>query len=223
MLVFFICVQEIHALDVEITGKEVEARLGGEYSRSYDFYGDISAIGAIELNNRLAIRTGFSIGWAQDITDIRFFSGARFGLLKKWPLGLGLSWIYNGLPEYKAHSHTLLPCLSWNGKYLGAAIGPSLRVSSFFNEPAIFESMLSAGVYANFINDEKMRIGLILANFSDFQANNFGHYLLCLNTRVRINGNWSVLGELEAKQSGGDGFTADFYAIALRGGARFTW
>jgi len=223
MLVFFVCVQEIHALNIGITGKEAEAHLRGEYNRDYYFFGDISAIGALELNNRLALKTGFSIGWAEGITDIKIFTGARLGFSAKWPLGLGLSWVYNGLPEYKAHSHTLLPCLSWNAKYWGIAIGPSLRFTSFFKEPAIFEPTLSVGAYANFVNNEKLRIGVIIANFNDFQAQTFGFFSLCFNSAVRINRCWSVLNELELKQSGLDGFTTAFYGIALRGGVKYTW
>jgi hypothetical protein len=223
VFILFISIQNIQAMDTEITLKEVEARLGGEYSRSHDFYGDISAIGAVELNNRLAVKTGFSAGMTRDVTDIKAFSGARLRLLEKWPLGLGLSWIYNGLPEYKAHSHTLLPCFSWYAKYGGITIGPSFRFTSFFNEPAIFESTLSISVFVNFINNEKIRIGAILANFNDFQTSNFGHYLLCLNSALRINRRWTLLNEVEATQSGGDGLSAVFYGLAMRGGVKFTW
>jgi hypothetical protein len=223
MLVFFVCVQEIHALDIEITEKEAEAYLGGEYERNAHFYGDISAVGAVELNKRLKFRTGISLGRAEDITDIRIFANARFGLPVKWPLGLGLSWIYNGLPEYEAHSHTVLPVFYYNAKYGGITIGPGFRFVSFFKEPAIFEPTLSIMVYANFINNDKLRIGISLANFNDFQIRNFALYSLCVNSAVRINCRWSVLNELELKQSGGDGLSAAFYGIALRGGARYTW
>jgi len=229
LLVFLISIQNIHALDIVITEKEAAAWLTGEYNRAYYLYGDISAIGAVELNNRLALKSGLSVGIAQDITDIKAFSGARFGLFGKWhngllnPLGLGFSWIYNGLPQYSAHSHTLLPALSWNAKYWGITIGPSFRLTSFFNDPAIVEPTLSISIYGNFINSEKLKIGAVLANFSDFQTHNFGHYLLCVKSALRINSSWSVLNEVEAKQSGGDGLTAAFYGITLRGGARFTW
>jgi hypothetical protein len=223
LLVFFVCVQEIHALDIEITEKEAEAHLRGEYNRNYYFFGDISAIGGIEVNNRLKFRTGLSIGWAQDITDIRIFSSARFSLLEKRPLGVELSWIYNGLPEYEAHSHTLLPCLSWNAKYWGIKIGPSLRFTSFFSESTIFETTLSIGAYANFVNNEKLRIGVNIANFNDFQAHTFGFFSVCFNSAMRINPCWSILNELELKLSGVDGLTTNFYGIALRGGAKFTW
>jgi hypothetical protein len=223
ILAFLVCVQEIHALDLEITGKEVEAQLKGEYNRGYYFYGEISAIGAVELNDRLKFKTGVSLGWAEDITDIRAFTNASYALPVKWPFGLGFSWIYNGLPEYEAHSHTLLPVISLNAKYGGISIGPGFRFTSLFKEAAIFESTLSIGVYANFVNNEKLRIGVSLANFNDFQANNFALYSLCFNSAVRINRCLSILNELELKQSGGDGLTAAFYGIALRGGARFTW
>jgi len=229
ILVFFICARKIYALDIEITGKEVEAHLRGEYNRNYYFSGDISAISAVELNNRLKFRTGASLGWAEDITDLKIFTNARFRLLEKrtqgplGPLGLGFSWIYNGLPEYEAHSHTLLPVVFYNAKYGGITIGPGFRFTSFFNEPAIFQPTLSISVYANFINNEKFLIGLSLANFNDFQANNFALYSLCFNSAIHIKHRWSLLNELELKQSGGDGLTAAFYGVALRTGARFTW
>ena len=222
-IAFLVCVRGMHALDVEITEKEAQAHLRGEYNRNYDFSGDIQAIGAVELNDRLKFRTGLSIGWAQDITDLKIFSGARYRLFAKWPLALGLSWLYNGLPEYDAHSHTLLPGLSWNERYWGAAIGPGFRFTSFFKEPAVYEPTLSIGVYANFVNNEKFRVGISLANFNDFQANNFTFYSLCLNSAVRINPCWSLLNELEFKQSGGDGLAAAFYGIAMRAGAGFKW
>jgi hypothetical protein len=223
MLVFFICAREIHALDIEITGKEVEAHLRGEYSRNYYFFGDISTIGAVELNNRLKFRTGVSVGRAEGITDLKIFTNARFRLLAKLPLGVGFSWIYNGLPEYEAHSLTLLPVVFFNAKYGGITIGPSFRFTSFFKEPAILEPTLSISVYANFINNKKIRIGLSLANFNDFQAHAFGLYSLCFYSAIHINRRWSLLNELELKQSGGDGLTAVFYGIALREGVRFTW
>jgi hypothetical protein len=223
MLVFFIFIRKIYALDIEITGKEAEAHLMWEYNRSYNFYGDISAIGAIELNNRLKFKTGISVGGAEGVTDIRIFTNTRFGLPVKWPFGLGLIWIYNGLPEYEAHSHTLLPCFSFNARYAGIAIGPSFRFTNFYEEPAIFESTLSISVYANFINNNKLRIGVILANFNDFQIHNFALYSLSVYSTVQINRRWSVLNELELKQSGGDGISAAFYGVAMRTGAKFAW
>ena len=223
VIVFIICVRQLHALDIAITGKEAEAHLRGEYNRNYNFSGDIQTIGAVELNNRVKFKTGLSIGWARDITDIKIFSGARCSLLEKWPLGLGLSWIYNGLPEYKAHSHTILPFISWNDKYWGAAIGTGFRFTSFFSELTIYEPTLSFSIYANFVNNEKYRIGISLANFNDFQVNNFTFFSLCVNSAVRITPCWSLLNELELKQSGGDGLTAAFYGIAMRAGAGFKW
>jgi len=226
ILIILICAREIHALDINITGKEVEARLRGEYNRSFYFFGDISAIGALELNHRLAFKTGVSIGRAEGITDLKIFTNARFGLSAKQPLGplgLGFSWIYNGLPEYEVHSHTLLPVFFYNAKYWGITIGPGFRFTSFFKEPAIFQPTLSISVYANFINNEKLRLGISLSNFNDFQANNFALYSLCFNSVIHINRRWHLLNELELKQSGGDGLSATFYGIALCTGARFTW
>jgi len=228
ILVFLICVREIYALGIELTGKEVEAHLRGEYNRSYNFFGDISAISAVELNHRLKFKAGVSLGWAEGITDIKIFTNACFNLFKKWqgllgPLGLGLSWMYNGLPEYEAHSHTLLPVIYYNAKYGGITVGYGFKFNSFFKESAIFQHALSISVYANIINNEKLRIGVNFGNYNDFQVNSLTLSSLCFNSAVQINRNWSVLNELEIKQSGIAGLTTTFYGIALRGGARYTW
>jgi len=223
ILGIFVSAIEIHALDIKITGKEAEARLGWEYNRSYDFYGDISSVGAVEFDSLLKLKTGFSVGRARDITDIRLFTNARFRLPGKRPFGAGLLWMYNGLPGYEARSHAILPVIYYNAKYWGVTLGPCFRFTGYFNERAIFETTLSCGVYANFINNEKLRIGVSLANFNDFQARNFMSLSLCFDSDIRISRCWSLLNELELKQSGGDGLTAAFLGIAIRGGARFAW
>jgi len=223
MFIFFICVREIYALDMEITGKEAEARLGAEFTRSSHFNGDLSAAGAVELNGRLVFKTGLSAGRALDITDIKLFFNTRYRLTEKRPLGVGLSWMYNGLPEYETHSNTILPVVYYDGKYWGAAFGFCFRFTGFFNESAVFESTLSGNIYANFINSERIRIGVSLANFNDFQARNFAFYSLNFNSAIRINRRLSILNELELMQSGGDGLTTAFYGIAVREGAKFAW
>jgi hypothetical protein len=40
---------------------------------------------------------------------------------------------------------------------------------------------------------------------------------------VRINRQWSVVGDIELLQGGIYGLTAAFYGIAFQGGVRFAW
>jgi hypothetical protein len=220
---FLLCLYNIHALDIEMTDKNVEARAVAGYNRSYYFYGAIAAIGAAELNNRLVFKSGLSFGWAEDITEVKIFSGTKYRLLESRPLELSLAWIYNGLPEYEAHSHTVLPMVSYNARRAGIAIGPGFRFTSFLGESAIFEPTLSVYGYINIINNESLCIGVGLGNVNDFQAGNFMALFLNLYTTVKINDQWSIINELDIKQSGGDGLAANFYGIVWRGGARFSW
>jgi len=220
-LITLISLNNIHA--VEITKSEIEAFLRGEYSRAFNYYGDISAIGSIELNNMFAFRLGFSLGNAADSTNIKTHTSAAYIPFSRIPLDFRVIYIYNGIPDYENHTHTILPLVSYNAARAGISIGPGLRFTSFFNEIAIFESILSFSVYFNFINNDSLRIGISIANFNDFQIKNFGAYSLKFNTAIRLDSNLQIINDLELSQSGGDGLSTAFYGFGWRGGIRYTW
>jgi hypothetical protein len=223
-LIFLFSMQAVYGID--ITEKEVEAYLTGEYTRGFIYNGNISAVGGIELNNILKFRGGFSIGKSAGSTDLDAFAGVRFSPfsgLHLIPLNFSLSYIYNGFPEYETNTNSILPFISYNTPRAGISMGLNLRFTSFFGETAQFESILSFRAYYNFLNDETLRVGISAGNFSEFYAKNMGAYSLSLNAVIRLNDNWSIINEFEVMQSGGDGFTTTFYGFGWRGGARFTW
>jgi len=213
---------KIQALDVEITEKEVEVYTIGEYNRNF-FTGDVFVVGTVELNNMYLFRTGFSFGIATGHTDIQLFTGARVSPFAKIPLSFALSYLYNGLPEYSAHSHTLLPIISFDAARAGLAVGPSLRFTSFFGDPAIFESTLCFSGYFNIINNGVLRVGISVGNFSDFRVKNSGAYSLGINSGLRLNERWYLVNDFDLMQSGGDGLTTTFYGFAWRSGMRYSW
>lgn len=220
LFILLFCVQAVFGID--LTEKEIEAYLTGEYNRSnYNF--SISTVGGIELNKIYKFRSGISIGKNTDSTDINAFLGGRYSPFSKLPLSFSLSYIYNGLPELYTHTHSILPFISYNTRRAGISIGSNFRFTSFFGETAQFESILSSFAYFNFINNEVFRIGVSVGNFNEFYAKNMGAYSLGINTVIRLDDNWFIFNEFEFLQSGGDGFSAVFYGFCWRGGARFTW
>ena len=223
IFILFTISQNVSALDIEITDKKLEAYHKNEYNRSFNYYGELSTIGCIELNNRYAFKSGFSIGLAKGISDIKIFSSAGVEPFRKIPLNFSLIWNYNGLPEYETHVHTILPVISYNTDIAGIATGISLRFSSFYGESALFESVFSFSAYFNFVNNEKLLIGVSFANFNHFFAGNMGSYSLCLNSAVNINNRWSIINDIELKQSGSVGLSSNFYGVAWRTGAKFSW
>ncbi len=228
-LVFLFCLQNVYALD--ITGKEIEVYAKAEHNRLYNFYGDISVLGAAKLNDFLAFRGGVSFGGTSGVTDIKtlvsagFFPFAvlPFEKLKELPLDISVRYIYNGLPEYEAHTHSILPLVSFNAKYAGISVGNNFRLASFFGGNAQFEAILTFSAYLNFVNNEKIRLGASFGNLSDFNAANLGALSLKLGADININKNWSVINEFELMQSGLDGFSTTFYGFALKGGAKYKW
>ena len=223
LLVIFLLMQNLSA-DIQVTGIEAGSDFRVEYNRSLLYSVDCySALAAVELNELYAFKGGLSLGELAGGLDIKSFTQGKIGPLFTMPLHFSLAWIYNGLPAYEVHSHTALPVVSLNGKWAGIAVGIGLRFTSFFGEPALFESMLSFSVYANFVNNKRLRLGVSWANFDDFYAGNMGAYSLRLNSVIRANEQWSFINDIELLQSGSVGLAANFYGIAYRGGIRVKW
>lgn len=220
-MIFFFLLYNLFALD--FTKKEADFTFRGEYNRTLIFSSGFSALSAFELNGRYIFKGGLALGSAGDGLDIKMCIHGGIGPLFKMPLYIILAYIYNGLPEYETHQHTLLPFISVKGRLAGIAIGPSLQFTGFFDEKALFEYILSFSAYFNFINNEKILIGIDIANFNDFYAGLMGSYSLSLNSLIRLNEKWSLINVIELLQSGSSVLAANFYGIAYRGGVRLAW
>jgi len=218
----FFGLQQIKAQE-RITGKEVEAFFTNEFNRGFYYYGELSSSGGMELYSRYTFRGGVSFGIAKGLTDIRGFTSAGFSPLLVKQLNFSLAWIYNGLPKYGAHSYTILPVVSFNGKWAGISLGTSFRFTSYFREHALFESVLSISGYVNFVNTETLVIGIGSANFDEFSARNMGAYSLSFKSSVRVHEHWFVINDLELMQSGSVALSATFYGVAWKSGMKIKW
>jgi len=243
ILIFLICIRGIHAQDVEtkdvkdvkdtetsnahgieITNIELEYFLISDFNRTYNFVGGSSAAGKIEFNNRVAVKEGVYLNcFPENANIIKLFTNATYRILANWPLDVKVAWVYNGLPEYDTHSHAIAPIISWNAKYYGISVGYGARFTSFFGEGALIEHMLPMGVYVNFINNEKLCVGMSLANYTDYQIDSFIAFALAAKASVSISKHFSISNELEFRQSGVDGLTATFHGIVWKGGAKLSW
>jgi hypothetical protein len=219
--ILILCVNTVYSID--LTEKEIEARLILEYNRGFEYNTGMSAAGGIELNKILKFRNGISFKKSEGLSDLSIFLSGKYSPFSKLPVSFSLLYIYNNLYEYETSIHSIFPFISFNAKRAGISIGLNSRFTSFFEEPPQFESILSSCVYFNFINKETLRIGVSLGNFDEFYARNISAYSLSINAVIRINNNWSIINEFELMQSGGDGLLSTFYGFGWRGGARFSW
>jgi len=206
-----------------MTDKEIEVYMRSEYNRSNIFYGELSLLGGLEFYNNLRVKGGISIGMTESSTDIHSFFRTNYAPFEKIPVTFSLIWIYNGIPEYEVHTHSLLPFVTYGSSRAGISAGVNFRFTSFFGEETQFESIFSFNGYVNFLNTDDVQIGLSAGTFGDFYAKNIGAYSLKLNIYMYLDSNWTILNEIELMQSGGDGFSTNFYGFAWRGGARYSW
>jgi len=229
MVISIVCIipRSIYAIDItDIIGeeKEVEAYLRAEYNRGFGGCGDLSVIGNIKPQKTFTVRGGLSVGsLSEGIDDIKAFSSAHADLFSSVPLRFSLLYIYNGLLRYDVHTQSILPVVSYGSARVGVSYGPDFRFTSFFGESAQYELINSFSVYVNIINNEKRRMEAVVGNFCDFYAKNMGAYSLKVNYAVFITGNWTAVNEVELLQSGSDALTANFYGLAWRGGAKYSW
>jgi hypothetical protein len=216
-LAFFL-IQAAHAQN-----KEIGAFVCWEYDRKFYHYGAVQAVGAVEFDNRYLIRGGISLGKTQFDAGINAFGSARFDPKGARPLHFALAYIYNGLPDYDVHAHTLLPLIAYKGRRTEVAAGTTFRFTSFFSEPALLEAILAFSVCFYFIDNEIFSLAISWGNFDDFSARALGAYSFSLNSILRLSSSWFLVNEIELKQSGSLGLSAAFYGIAWRGGVRFAW
>jgi len=219
--ILLFCIQIVYGID--LTKKEIDACLTGEYNRGFNYNIGISAAGGIELNEIFKLRSGVFYKKGADSSEINSFFGSGYYPFSEIPLSFSLYYIYNGLPEYKNNSHSILSFISYNTKRAGISLGPNFKFTSFLDEAAIFEFIISSLIYFNFINNETLRIGISAGNFSEFYTRNIGAYSMSLNAGIRLNDNLLLINELEFLQSGGDGFASTFFGLVLRGGVKYTW
>ncbi|MDR0321236.1 MAG: hypothetical protein LBI28_07010 [Treponema sp.] len=213
--------QNIFAL--EITEKEIEGYIRGEYNRTFNYYGDISVIGSVALDNLIKFRGGVALGKAEGMTDIAAFTGVGYSPFLKVPLSFSLYYIYNGIPEFENNIHSILPFISYNAKWAGISVGVNFRFTSFFDEIAQFDSVLTLYVYVNLVVIETLQIGLSAGNFNDFHAKNISAYSLAVNSLIKLDERWTAVIDLELMQTGGGGLSSTLYGIAWRGGVKFSW
>jgi len=180
-------------------------------------------IGTLELEEQLAFRGGLSVGRTIVDTEINTLLSTIYTPFSNIPLGFSVSYIYNGLPEYKTHTNSIIPLISYNGRIAGISLGTTFRFTRFFSENAQFETILAFYGYANFVNTENLTIGFGAGNIRDFQAKNLGAFSLDLTASIQLNDNWKVINQIELMQSGADGLTTTLYGMAFRAGVKYLW
>jgi len=216
-----ICIQNANSL--EISGIEAFAFYRGENKRGSDFLNELSVIGILELEEKLAFKGGISVGRTIIDTEVNALLSTIYTPFSNIPLGFSVSYFYNGFPEYEVHANSIMPLVSFNGRLAGISLGTSFRFTHFFGESAQFESILTFYGYFNFVNTQILTIGIGAGNIKDFHTKNLGAFSLDLNAFIHLNENWTIINQLEIMQSGADGLTTNLYGMAFRAGVKYSW
>jgi hypothetical protein len=216
----------LQGFDGEISKRELGFGFHPEYNRSMHFSWDFSAFGLVEFRRMLSFGAGLAAGQSWDIAEVDAYLFAEIAspFFRDYvPLSIKAAYIYNGLPGYETHIHTLLPLASLSWKWFGAALGGTLRFTRFAGDPVLFEPILAYSFYANFYNAGEAVMGIRLANFDDFSGNNMGSYFFGLYSCLRLTPRAAIAGELKIDMSGNVGRITSVYGISIREGVVFSW
>jgi len=215
--------ETLHGIDLQITSRELNLQFAPEYNRTFQFCWDISAIGALALNNRHNVRAGIALGQIGGNLDVKFFAGGEAAPFARVPVYFGFSYNYNGMPRFEYRLNSLRFLTSYRQERWGVSLGAAFSFHSFFGEYTIFEPVLLFSANMFFINNESFQFGLHIKNFTDFSPRALDAFSYNFNTLVRLNSRISLVNEIELFFSGSGGLAANFYSFVYRGGVLISW
>jgi hypothetical protein len=224
LITVFVYVQEIHALDMSVSGREIGASAQMEYNLGFTWHRDFRVLGSVEFNKLLALKGGISAGSGGDVFTVNGFLSSSVLFPSVYvPFTFKLAYMYNSLPEYETNTHTLLPLGGMQWKYFGMLVGVSFRFSKFWDTAPVLESLPAYAVYVNFLNSQKAKIGIEMSNFSDFESKNLGSYSYSLKSIVHITRALSITNDFEIQIAGSIAHILRTYGYAYKGGIVYSW
>jgi hypothetical protein len=223
MCIFCFLLPAAHGFDMGITEKELGGEFRARYDRVFFNYFDVAIHGSLEFKNRLALNSGIALEFLEETPNLNIFTNGEIALPLPVPLSAALTYVYNRMPDYQTTVHSVVPALSLNGRRAGISLGFPLRFTSFYSEPAVFESIFSFLVYVNFYYSDTAKFGMRWANFDDYLFGNIGAYSLTAYYFCTFSTGVSLIHELTLYQAGSIGFAANIYGLSYRGGIKFQW
>jgi hypothetical protein len=224
LFVFCMVLPYAHGFNVDITEKQLGFEFRAKYDRVFLQYADMAAYGSVTLNGRFTIKSGIALELPENLPVINFFINTEIALPARLPLCLAIAYAANHMPEYNTAVRSITPLCSLNGRRAGISVGPALRFTSFYSEPAVFETVFAFSAYVNFYYSDKIKLGMRWASFDKYVYGNMGSYFVTLYSLITLlPARVSFINEIEIRQTGSIALAANFYGISYKGGILFQW
>jgi hypothetical protein len=215
----------------EITISKIEGAFGfdWEYNRTAKNYFEMFSYGSVQANNTYTINAGFLFNSNHYFDESVLFLGADISL-SKVPVTffskfftIRLLYIYDDIPNYQMRSHSLIPFISFNTKYVEISLGPHWRWTNFFGEATILEGQLALSIMITPFNTEKWTSGINVANFDEYYPGGLFDFYLKIFFDYHFSNDLSLDNALYLYQSGLDGWTVSFYGFKARSALKLAW
>ncbi|MDR0524948.1 MAG: hypothetical protein LBG90_03655 [Spirochaetaceae bacterium] len=223
MKYILLCLLTSNLHGLALTGGELGVTFEPKLNRTFYTGVDFTIFGSVIVDSCFTARGGAELGTAGGVLNMDAFAKAEYTFPLKIPLSISFRYVYNALPEYKTYMQALSPMFALKGRWIGTAIGPVWRFSTFKKETIIRESIFAFSLYLNVYDTAKGRIGFECANYTDFSSGNMGAYSLKIYSLLRITEGCSFINDVTFYQTGSVGFSAQLYGITYRGGILLTW
>ncbi|MDR3301808.1 MAG: hypothetical protein LBT01_04660 [Spirochaetaceae bacterium] len=217
----------------ELTLSRIEGAFGFDwkYNRTTRNHFEMFSYGSVQANNIYTVDAGFLFNGNHYFDESVSFLGAELSL-SKVPVSfftflrnfnIRLLYIYDAIPEYRMRSHSLIPSISFNSKYVEVSLGPHWRWTSFLGEAAILEGQAALSLVITPFTTEKWTAGINIANFDEYFPGGLWDFYLKIFCNYRLSKQLSLDNALYLYQSGIDGWTVTFYGFKARSALTLAW
>ena len=205
-----------------ISRKETTISIHPGYDKVFYQQCAAGVCGTLEFNSFLLLQSGLRFWKSKTSAEADAFLNAEIPLPVFRALRFRVAYLFNALPIYEYYSSAVQPVVTLAGRMAGISLGPSFRFLNIYGT-TIHEQVFSFSAHINAIHNDRLLLGIRLANFSNWQADNLGSYRLTIYTRYRLRPAVAIINELELMQTGSGSLAATYYGVLLNMGVTFTW
>jgi hypothetical protein len=226
LCLLFFCVNAYP--EIKVTEHEMTFDLVNNYDRVFRYSTLVSSDAMLVFNDVVNVKAGASYGGNRlyDKFNVSAETGLSLKFLKKIflrNLCFDLFYTMESYPKFYTVSNSVITAIGLKAKFAGISLGWHGIWTSFYEESAIYEAGISFKIYIKLLQAKKLTMDIIFSNFDFYSHGGYGNYYLGINTVNKINGNFSVYGDLSIYQSGSVGFSSTFYGLSLRSGIKISW
>ncbi|MDR1908739.1 MAG: hypothetical protein LBQ35_02365 [Spirochaetaceae bacterium] len=226
LLLGFILAGNLQGFALSPVELEFGAGTAQNHNRGFYYFWSVNSFFSAEFDESLMLYCAATLGQRAGIFDLGSTLSVEYGLpfLRPYvPLFLKSAYLYQGLPAWETHIHTLISTAALKWKRAGFSLGYTLRWTNFTTGPVLFEPVIAYMAYLTFFKAGDTVIGARISNFGDSYADNLASFHVALDNEFELGKRIRITCGFEVLLSGNVGHIVSVYGVSFREGIIFKW